>query len=472
MAVPNAENQPQARAATAPKPPLPKFTSTPAPGYRARYINHNTPMSVSAAQTLNVNLTIQNVGSFAWTQGGPNPFRLGFQWYNAAGQPVQFPPELDFRQPLPHDISPNGSVTLTARLRTPDTPGVYQLRWDMVHEMVTWFVTQGDAGLLVSPITVTPAAATPAPTPAVTPAVPSTSAPAPALAQVQIQDISSQLAQHPSKRYVERPLTAIRRIIVHHTGTPAHITPQRIAEFQVKNKELPGITYHICITADGKAYWTQPPTLMAAHAGQDSRDSLGVCLIGDFTNASPPQPQLEVTASVLAQLAGQLNLTIEQIFGYREITSTQSPGATWPTWKGPLLTGVRSLRGRAASTPAPTPATPATPTAPVSPPAGKPIEHYMLLWHQGSGNWAEWDLRGALDYIGKFPVTIGFSVEEAKLAKNVTIVGGSGGIPDTVDQRLRAAGCKVDRLAGASEAETRKLLNELAKQGKRFRNLQ
>ena len=95
----------------------------------------------------------------------------------------------------------------------------------------------------------------------------------------------------------------------------------------------------------------------------------------------------------------------------------------------------------------------------------------MLLWHRNSGNWAEWDLRGALDYVGRFPVTIGFSVEEAKLAKNVTIVGGPGGVPDSVDQTLRAAGCKVDRLAGATESETRQMLNDLARQGKRFGNL-
>jgi N-acetylmuramoyl-L-alanine amidase len=292
----------------------------------------------------------------------------------------------------------------------------------------------------------------------VSPAAPSTPTPA----QTQIQNISSQLAQHSSKRYLERPLNAIRRIIVHHTGTPANITIQRIAEFQVKNKDLPGITYQVCITADGQAYQTQPLTLMAAHAGQDSRDSVGVCLIGDFTNAQPPQSQLEAAASVLAQLAIHLKLTSDQIFGYSEIVKTQSPGATWPTWKGPLLTRVRSLMGSAAS----------APISPTPSPAGKPIEHYLLLWHRGSGNWAEWDLRGALDYIGKFPVTIGFSAEEAKLAKNVTIVGGPGGIPDTVDQMLRAAGCKVDRLAGATESDTRKLLNDLVRQGQRFRNLQ
>jgi hypothetical protein len=320
----------------------------------------------------------------------------------------------------------------------------------MVHEMVTWFVTQGDAGLLVSPIAVRPVEVV-KPKPPATPV----ETPRPAPVQVQIEDASSRLAQHPSLRYATRSSDAIRRIIIHHTATPPTVTIERIAQFQVQ-KGLPGITYHICITANGQVYQTQPLTLTAAHAGQDSRDSVGVCLVGDFSQSPPPQPQLEAAASALAQVAARLSLSIDQIFGYSEIARTQSPGATWPTWKGLLLARVLDLMNTTETRP--------------EPPA-KPIEHYMLLWHHGSGNWAEWDLRGALEYISKFPVTIGFSVEEAKLAKNVTIVGGPGGVPESVDQMLRAAGSKVDRIAGKTETETRRLLEELAGQGQRFRNL-
>jgi len=45
------------------------------------------------------------------------------------------------------------------------------------------------------------------------------------------------------------------------------------------------------------------------------------------------------------------------------------------------------------------------------------------------------------------------------------------GIPAEVDQMLRASGCKVDRLAGPSETDTRRMLRELAAQNKRFMNL-
>ena len=69
------------------------------------------------------------------------------------------------------------------------------------------------------------------------------------------------------------------------------------------------------------------------------------------------------------------------------------------------------------------------------------------------------------------PVTIGFSIEEAKLAKYVTIIGGPGGVPQSAEAELRAAGCQVERIAGADEAETRRMLEQLAAQNKRFRTL-
>jgi hypothetical protein len=423
------------------------------PGYRVRYLGHNTPGSVAAGETITVKLTLQNDGSFAWTQGGPNPFRLGFQWYNANGQMVSFPSELDFRTPLPKNISPDETVELQARLRTPDTPGSYQLRWDMVHELVTWFTSQGDPGLVI-PITVTAAAAQPAPTP------PTATAPA-APITIEAEDVTATLAQNPAKSYPMRTHADIKRIIIHHTATPPNITVERIADFQVKNKGLPGITYHFCITAEGVVYQTQYLETVAAHAGAHSQDSVGVCLIGNFTSSSPPQTQLNALAPLLAQLATLLGLTVEQIFGYNEIVNTQSPGATWPQWKRPLLTRVGRLMRSSKPITIPRPKVTTE----------KSIEHFMLFWHRNPDDWGQWDLQGAFDYIARFKPVIGFDIQQAKAAKYVTIVGGPGGVPANAERILRDAGCQVERINGASETETRQILQKLAAEGKRFSQL-
>jgi hypothetical protein len=332
----------------------------------------------------------------------------------------------------------------------------------MIQEGVTWFNTQGDQGLLISPVTVAPGAGVSA-------------APTAGPALIQIEDISASLPQNPANPYPRRNRSDIRRVILHHSATPATVTPQRIAEYQVNNQSRPGIAYHYCITPDGKAYQTQPLEIVSAHAGQYNQDSIGVCLIGNFSSEVPPQTQLVATASLLAQVAAQLGLLTEQIVGYSDMVVTGSPGATWPQWKGALLAQVNQLLASGAGFTAPAtttpPATTTTPPAATTPATGKTIEHYLLLWHQNDSSWAEWDLRGAIDYIGAFAPTVGFSLEEAKAARYVTIVGNPNGVPAAAEQTLRAAGCQVERISGPTESDTRRELNQLVAQGKKFKTL-
>lgn len=429
-------------------PVVPPREVTERPAYRTRYISHETPSALPPGVTLKVNISLQNAGSLTWQRGGPQPFRLGFQWYTGAGQMLTFPTELDFRTPLPADVPPDGTVSVQASLRTPETAGMYHLRWDMIHEGVTWFTSQGDAGLLISPVTVS---ATAAVAPVVLPA------------PIQIQDVIDSLPRNnQAPAYPQRPTTAIRRLIIHHTATPANVSVERIAEYQVNNRNLPAIAYHYCVSEQGVIYQTQPLEAVTSHAGNYNGESVGVCLIGNFTAAPPPQPQLDSTAALLAYLAAQFGLSPEDIYGYSDLVRTASPGATWPVWKAPLLAAVRSLLAAPVPQPTPTPV-----------PAAKPIEHYLLFWYHGPGNWAKWDVLAAvLSYLERFPATIGFSVEEAKAASRVMIIGGPAGVPAGVEQTLKAAGCQVERLAGANETETRQKLEQLVAEGKRYPTLQ
>ena len=95
----------------------------------------------------------------------------------------------------------------------------------------------------------------------------------------------------------------------------------------------------------------------------------------------------------------------------------------------------------------------------------------MLFWYNGPGNWAEWDLLGAFTYIDKFHPALGFSLDEAKSARFVTIVGGPGGVPQSAEESLRAAGCQVERVAGPTETDTRRLLEKMAAENRRFLTL-
>ncbi len=88
------------------------------------------------------------------------------------------------------------------------------------------------------------------------------------------------------------------------------------------------------------------------------------------------------------------------------------------------------------------------PTIELAPPApSKTITRYILLGGSSSPHLRA-RLMLVLPYARKLGATVGFSVEEAKHAAEVLIVGGEDVIPAQVAQSLEDAGCKVQRLPG------------------------
>ena len=77
----------------------------------------------------------------------------------------------------------------------------------------------------------------------------------------------------------------------------------------------------------------------------------------------------------------------------------------------------------------------------------RPIEHYLLLPSAASGV-SDWHLEVIRPYVKKYKPTIGFSLKEAVLAKNVTVIGNQDSFPEEILERLRASGCNVERISG------------------------
>jgi hypothetical protein len=92
----------------------------------------------------------------------------------------------------------------------------------------------------------------------------------------------------------------------------------------------------------------------------------------------------------------------------------------------------------------------------------KPIDHYLLLPLFEWGT-TRWHISIVADYVEAFLPTVGFSMDEARLAKRVTIVGNEQGVSARTAQALVAAGCQVERISGRTGPETQKMLQELAR---------
>ncbi len=271
-----------------------------------------------------------------------------------------------------------------------------------------------------------------------------------------IEVIIDELPIHATDRYPTRERSQIDSIVIHHSGVSASVGAARIAKYQVEKKGWPGIGFHYFIYDDGRIQQTQPLEISSNHAGGANTISVGICLAGNFTDQPPTEAQLLSTGQLAAWLLQELDLPIEAIHPHKDYAVTACPGDQWDSdteWGEQLRRQVQDALAGA---------------GPVSTtPTGKILGHYVLLW-QTPDDWAKEDFLGAQNYIGRFRVTIGFSVDDAMQAQYVTIVGGPLGVSSEAEALLRAAGCKVERVAGDTFEETKELLDKMAEEGDRF----
>jgi hypothetical protein len=77
----------------------------------------------------------------------------------------------------------------------------------------------------------------------------------------------------------------------------------------------------------------------------------------------------------------------------------------------------------------------------------KPIEHYLLL---PSYEWgvSDWHLDAVRPFLKKYHPAVGFSVEEARCARRVTVVGGPPSFSEDEIHSLRRSGCVVHQIRG------------------------
>jgi glucose/arabinose dehydrogenase len=112
--------------------------------YDVNWTADNIPASMTAGATVNVTLSFSNAGSVTWPSGGGNPVRVSYHW-KQGGCPGGVNAVWDgLRTGLAANVGPAGNVTdLSSQLKAPPTPGTYCVAWDLVHEGVGWFSSQG-----------------------------------------------------------------------------------------------------------------------------------------------------------------------------------------------------------------------------------------------------------------------------------------------------------------------------------------
>jgi hypothetical protein len=111
------------------------------PAYGAAY-GSGVPSATIAGTSTTVPITITNNSNFVWSPAGANPVTLSYHWSTTSGATVVWD---GLRTKLAADLQPGQSVQLQANLAFPSAPGTYTLRWDLVHEGISWFSGKGVA---------------------------------------------------------------------------------------------------------------------------------------------------------------------------------------------------------------------------------------------------------------------------------------------------------------------------------------
>ena len=117
------------------------------PKLRANFGVHDTPGNFEPGATGEVHLSVRNSGSMTWQTAGADAVALGYRWLTPDGQPVT--DWQDIRTPLSRSVSFADTITITAQLNAPKTPGHYALIWDMYADGIGWFSDQGSEPLRV-----------------------------------------------------------------------------------------------------------------------------------------------------------------------------------------------------------------------------------------------------------------------------------------------------------------------------------
>jgi hypothetical protein len=204
----------------------------------------------------------------------------------------------------------------------------------------------------------------------------------------------------------------------------------------------------------------------------------GGARLGDHTDPRFPEVDEARHTSCNLQIAtaamrGELPDDLLNISFWLLAAEPGSPAAAQAAYRAdgatlPLVAALKQLAYEhdLARTPQTAPA--ASPSRPAAPKNGvKPLYHYVLLpvfeWGVSDWHWA-----AALEYVRAFRPAIGFSPNEAALARYITIIGNEQGISAEVEHALRNSGCSVDRVSGRDGEETRARLIGMVQRNQRF----
>lgn len=127
-----------------------------------------------------------------------------------------------------------------------------------------------------------------------------------------------------------RPDTEV--IVIHHAGFPdadKDSSAEEIHKFHQEVNGWAGIGYQYVIRKDGRIEQGRRPKMIGAHSYHHNKNSVGICVAGNFNLGKPNYEQMESLKLLTAWLCQKYSLNPLRkgvIVGHRDLNDTDCPG--------------------------------------------------------------------------------------------------------------------------------------------------
>lgn len=112
-------------------------------------------------------------------------------------------------------------------------------------------------------------------------------------------------------------------ILIYHHAAIKKASAEKIHQIHL-DKDYGGIGYHFYITKDGKIYRGRPENAVGAHTIGKNKESLGICLEGNYEEESMSESQVKSLEKLSTYLIIKYNL--EGVYTHKDFYKTACPG--------------------------------------------------------------------------------------------------------------------------------------------------
>lgn len=98
------------------------------------------------------------------------------------------------------------------------------------------------------------------------------------------------------------------KIIVHHSASP-HTQSVEVIENYHLSLGWEGVGYHYLITWEGEVWKGRPEHYHGAHCKGQNNNSIGICLIGNFSQETPSNAQIDALRGLLDDICSRYSIS-------------------------------------------------------------------------------------------------------------------------------------------------------------------